>query len=152
MIVFRLGRPNRIEDISGTGAKLFGGRWNSPGFPVLYTSESSSLCILEVLVNSSSDYLTGAFSLAIIELDDTLSVTDLSADELPTSWNWYPHQAATQQLGNQWLANQDHPLLRVPSAVNAFEHNLLVNPALIGPEQLKILTIENFAFDQRLTL
>ncbi len=34
----------------GEGARLFGGRWNSPGVPAVYASESRALALLEVLV------------------------------------------------------------------------------------------------------
>lgn len=152
MMVYRLGRPSHIEDLSGTGAKLFGGRWNSEGFPVLYASENSSLCILEVLAHSASRYLEEPFNLAVIWLDEALSISSFSLQQLPANWNSYPHGTESQQLGTTWLKNQKHPILKVPSAVNIFEHNLLLNPALINPEQIKIVALENFTFDQRLTL
>ena len=35
----------------GEGARQFGGRWNSPGVPIIYTSSSMSLAALEMLVH-----------------------------------------------------------------------------------------------------
>ena len=51
MIVFRIGHPDYINDLSGTGAALQGGRWNSQGLKVIYTAETSSLAILELLAH-----------------------------------------------------------------------------------------------------
>ena len=39
---------------NGEGARLFGGRWNSRGTPLIYTAESKSLAALEILVHLES--------------------------------------------------------------------------------------------------
>ena len=51
MIVYRLTSGDHIKDLSGTGAKLYGGRWNSAGLHAIYSTENISLAILEVLVH-----------------------------------------------------------------------------------------------------
>ena len=38
----------------GERARLFGGRWNRRGTPIIYTAESLSLATLEILVNLDS--------------------------------------------------------------------------------------------------
>ena len=40
MIVFRLSKAQFANDLSGKGAELVGGRWNSRGNAMLYTSQS----------------------------------------------------------------------------------------------------------------
>ena len=58
MIVYRITNSLYSNDITGTGAKLMGGRWNSKGVPLLYVSEHISLAVLEMLVNTKfKDYL-----------------------------------------------------------------------------------------------
>ena len=52
MVVFRIARKERIEDLSGRGAELFGGRWNEKGYPALYTASSLSLAALEILAHT----------------------------------------------------------------------------------------------------
>jgi RES domain-containing protein len=50
MRIVRLTRA-RYSPKDSTGAKLRGGRWNSPGHSVLYASSTLSLACLEVLVH-----------------------------------------------------------------------------------------------------
>src|SRR5947209_10689120 len=46
--------------LDGEGARLVGGRWNSPGRPVVYMAESVALAVLENLVHMSrQDFPTG---------------------------------------------------------------------------------------------
>jgi RES domain-containing protein len=44
-------RRYKASAFTGEGARLFGGRWNSKGIPVVYTSASPSLATLEMLVH-----------------------------------------------------------------------------------------------------
>lgn len=52
VIVYRMA-SSRHPANDGEGATLHGGRWNHKGTPVIYSSQSISLCALEVLANSS---------------------------------------------------------------------------------------------------
>ena len=49
--LFRIAAAEHIRDISGTGARMYGGRWNNTGYPVVYASGSRSLAALEFLVH-----------------------------------------------------------------------------------------------------
>ncbi len=51
MTVYRFTHKKFAGELSGTGARLVGGRWNPVGVSVVYTSESISLALLEVLAN-----------------------------------------------------------------------------------------------------
>ena len=63
IITYRIVKENHLESaFDGEGAKLYGGRWNSKGVAVAYTSDSLSLCSLEIFVHLPSykllkDYL-----------------------------------------------------------------------------------------------
>ena len=39
------------EAFSGQGARRFGGRWNSPGVPIVYSSSSLALAAMELFVH-----------------------------------------------------------------------------------------------------
>lgn len=49
MKVFRLAPSKHALDLSGEGAWLYGGRWNSVGTRALYASQSIALLCLNIL-------------------------------------------------------------------------------------------------------
>ena len=51
MIVYRITKSPYRKDLSGMGAKLYGGRWNSKGIPLIYCSESRALAYAEVAIH-----------------------------------------------------------------------------------------------------
>ena len=51
MIVYRLSKSKYSADLSGKGAEKAGGRWNSKGVAMVYTSASRALCTAEVAVH-----------------------------------------------------------------------------------------------------
>lgn len=126
---------------------LYGGRWNSKGVRMLYASASLSLAALETVVNLSGSKLDQ--SLYCIELDfpDDLRITELS--ELPTSWNSYPHDSTTVQLGNDFI-KKNELCLKVPSAIIPSEYNYLLNPAHEDFLKVKFLDARPLMLDQRL--
>jgi RES domain-containing protein len=68
MEVFRIARCHYIDDLSGTGGRLFGGRWNSKGWPVLYTASSRSLAAMEALAHIPPKNLPPDFCIATIHI------------------------------------------------------------------------------------
>ncbi|MEX2607338.1 MAG: RES family NAD+ phosphorylase, partial [Kiritimatiellia bacterium] len=52
---YRLTKKKRVHTaFDGEGARLYGGRWNSKGTRMVYTSAAPSLAILETLVHVDS--------------------------------------------------------------------------------------------------
>ena len=52
MRVWRICRARfAAEAFSGSGARRFGGRWNSPGVPMVYASSSLALAAIELFVH-----------------------------------------------------------------------------------------------------
>jgi RES domain-containing protein len=133
----------------GEGARRFGGRWSSPGMPMVYCSESRALAVLEILAH--------------VDCPETLALTPwmLLAAELPptciehparfpASWRRFPHSTETQLFGDAWTRETRSAVLRVPSAVVAGEFNYLVNPRHPDFPRIEIGRPEPFAFDPRL--
>lgn len=112
----------------GEGARLFGGRWSSPGTRVVYVSESLSLATLEVLVHLQHAPALADYVVFQIDFADEL-VEKLADGERPPTWRDYPAPAANQAVGDRWIQNGRSLVLRVPSAVIPREHNYLINPA-----------------------
>lgn len=133
----------------GEGARRYGGRWNTPGTPLVYTSESRALAILEILVHLHVGSPIPLFHLFKVEfeLDWVLS---LSADELPSDWASGVVGRAAQEVGNRWAKAAASPVFRVPSALVPEEFNYLLNPLHPDFARLQIEPAAPFALDPRL--
>jgi RES domain-containing protein len=152
MIVYRIAKKKYSSDLSGEGAKLFGGRWNSPGRNVLYTSESVALAALEVLVNLSANVSPEGFQLITIRLPDDARVSAVKLSQLPANWKNTEPSLFLKKSGDNWLKKNHTLVLKVPSAVIPQEYNYLLNPSHDLFQKVKIINISNFSFDKRISL
>lgn len=131
--------------LDGEGARLHGGRWNTPGRPVVYTSESRALAVLEVLAGLGSARPLSAYVLIGLAFDAS-RVTAVEPEGLPEGWRAAPPPAATRRIGDLWLERAESVALRVPSALVPAESNYLLNPRhpdfdavrVAGPELLEL--------------
>jgi len=151
MELYRIAARQYAADLSGEGARLYGGRWNPPGFPVLYTAESVALAVLETLVNLPPDFLeSGIFSRVTISLPDDLAIASLSPADLPPDWQGYPAPPFLAELGREWLVAAATVALAVPSVVVAGAgRNLLLNPRHPDFSRVEVADISPFRFDSR---
>jgi RES domain-containing protein len=150
MIVFRISKNPYAHDLSGRGAEKAGGRWNSRGIPVLYTSQSRALATLELVVHMSFGYLPKDFKLTSIELSEDYGLREIAEKDLPEDWKQYPFSTVTQKIGNEWIRQVDALILKVPSVVVQEEFNYLVNPLHPDFKYVKIKEVKAFEFDLRL--
>lgn len=150
MKVYRLSRKKYAEELSGKGAAIVGGRWNSRGTQIIYTAESRALALAEVAVHLSVATLPDDFMMVEIELPDELEITTLDLKELPKRWNVFPYNLATQDFGDEFVRAAKNAILRVPSAVVPGDHNYLINPKHPDFSKIRISRIENFPLDNRL--
>lgn len=133
---------------SGEGARLFGGRWNRPGQSVVYTAESRSLALLEMLVQD--DPLRAHYVLIPAHVPDTVSREKIDVSALPTGWRNPEKRDHLQELGANWLREARSCLLVVPSAVVPAELNFLINPLHPDFASIKLGEPELFETDLRL--
>ncbi len=153
MLVYRISKTKYINDLSGNGAKLFGGRWNEKGIPLVYSSSSISLAILESLVHFSFNMAPPDMSIAIIYIPDNIfdSVIDIkSLGKLPKSWNENLPNPETQQFIKKWINNESSLILKVPSAINSREYNYLINPLHKDINLINVQDVIPFSFDNKL--
>lgn len=151
MEVFRLSQTQFSMDLSGQGAKLYGGRWNSIGTPMLYTSGHISLCALELACNSGG--LIGLKNLALtcITISNKAIIEKLDLKDLPKNWNTYPSSNANKIQGDQFLRSTSAIALAVPSVLVPEEFNYLINPLHPSFEKwVQILWNKPFTFDNRI--
>ncbi|SCY05878.1 RES family NAD+ phosphorylase [Desulfoluna spongiiphila] len=144
----RFGR-DAAEAFSGDGARLYPGRWNSGGTPVVYTAETLSLAMLEMLVHLDEAMLAQRYVYFTLEVPDA-SVISLSPLLLPEGWASYPAPSATRQLGDAWLLAGEFLALKVPSALNPVEHTFLINPSHPDFSHCTVSGPISFVFDERL--
>lgn len=150
MIVYRLSRGPYRNDLSGRGAEIAGGRWNSKGTAILYTSESIALCTVEVAVHMPLGIVPKDYYLVRIEIPDAASIKELPEAELPADWKSFPHANSTQELGDAFVHEAEHLVLKVPSATVQGTYNYLLNPRHPDFHQVKVLDSLLFEFDKRL--
>jgi len=135
---------------TGEGARLFGGRWNSQGYAVVYTAQSLALAALEILVHVGSQKLLQSYVAIPVTIDPQL-IREIDASTLPKNWRAYPASNATRTIGDAWVSEGVLPVLRVPSAVIPTEFNFLLSPSHKDFRKLRIGKPQDFRFDRRLT-
>jgi RES domain-containing protein len=148
MIVHRICNSIYSDDLSGSGAKLFGGRWNSKGIPMLYVSEHISLAVLEMLVNNQFKDFSIALSLLRISIPDTIEIKEIKLNKLKTKWN--EDVSYSKFIGNEFIKSMNSLVLKVPSAVIGEENNYLINPLHADFKKIKIADTKQFKTDERL--
>lgn len=151
MIVYRIGKTRFSRDLSGEGARLFGGRWNNMLTPCIYTSESRALALLEYSVNVSFDNVPRGLSITCIEIPDN-GIHQLSLKDLPGDWTKIPAPSSTKEFGTSFLKNQIKPVLRVPSTIIPSEFNYILNPLHPDSNKFKIVSAQDFVYDVRIKM
>lgn len=151
MYLYRIARTSYANDLSGNGARLYGGRWNSEGYYALYTASTRALAILETLVHSSLPLLRAAdFSLITLHVPDDIAFQAIDSSVLPKGWNAWNFMRTTRKTGDDFLQKGAHLLLRVPSVLIPEEMNWVLNPRHHLMQQVQITTIRALDLDNRL--
>lgn len=151
MFVYRIVKlKNRATDLSGTGAFKFGGRWNSKGTYMLYTSENSSLAYLETIVHFDEEYFPPNLFIVKIEVDNKAPVYTVPEKDYPVDWKQL-ELIKNKTFGDQWMAEKKFLAIKVRSAINQFEYNYLLNPLFPRFHNLvKIVDVVKIKTDERL--
>ena len=124
------------DDISGTGAKNTGGRWNSVGMAVTYCSENIALAVHETVVNLRSGGLPLNRYLVRVDVpDDVWTARQVLTP--PVGWDALPTGMISMQAGDAWLQSKASALLVLPSVIVPEESNVLINP--LHPDAARIV-------------
>lgn len=152
MVVYRLARARHEATLlSGIGGEYAAGRWHKKGERIIYTSESRSLCLLEKLVHIQDTFLLpDDLKLYSLKLPDSLKVQELTAKDLPKSWNNLPYSPKTQEVFKDLRIQQNGLLLKVPSAIVPQEFNYIINPYHSEISKVIVLESQTFKLDARL--
>ena len=149
MILYRIGDCNYVNDLSGTGTRIFGGRWSSKGKPGVYLASSRALAVLEVLVHLQPLFIPDNFCLAEIEVPED-SIEQANTGNLPPNWKDVSPPVEIKEIGDNFLRDKKHLMLQLPSAIVPAEFNFLVNPMHKDMQKIKVIKQEAFSFDERL--
>ncbi|MBK5912743.1 RES family NAD+ phosphorylase [Rhodocyclus purpureus] len=133
---------------SGEGSRLYGGRWNRPGQSLVYTAESRSLALLEMLVQDAP--LRARYVLIPAHVPDTVSIEVIEAGALPDDWRSLAARDQLQAVGGEWLREARSCVLAVPSVVVPAEWNFLLNP--LHPDFTQIVVGEPSTLETDLRL
>ncbi len=148
MIVYRITKSKRASDISGYGASIYPGRWNKKGTPVLYTSESKEIALLENIVHIPA-LITPRLDILTIEIPDD-SITVLTPEDLPPNWYQFPAPTVLSDIGQRWIDKGETLVLKVPSSIIHSANNIILNCNHKDYHKVKIISQKKFYFDSRL--
>jgi len=148
MLLYRIAKCIYADDLSGTGARLYGGRWNSIGKPMVYVASSRALAVLEVLVHLPPALLPDGYCLVTLKVPE--DIQEMNNNLLPSNWQEFPEPAILRQMGDRFLNERKQLLFKVPSAIVKEEFNYLINPAHPDAGKIEIVDKQPFSFDERL--
>jgi RES domain-containing protein len=150
MRLWRLCRKlHAANPFSGEGARLYGGRWNSEGVRMVYTSPSLALAAVETFVNLEPNLIPDDLVTIEVEIPDDIQTERVDISSLPRKW----HELRDESLkafGDRWILAGETLALHVPSAAIRGEWNVLLNPEHPDFRQVKIGKPRAFAFDLRM--
>ncbi len=150
MKLYRLTKSKYSRDLSGKGAEIGGGRWNSKGTSMLYTSQSIALATTEIAVHVPLGILPKGYVVITFEIADQTITEELQESKLPSDWKSIPHSHSTQMIGDAFIISKKTLILKLPSVVVQGDFNYLINPDHLDINTVSIVTIQQYEFDGRL--
>lgn len=130
--------------------RRYGGRWNRPGTPIVYTSGTLSLAVLEFLVRVDSDLLPDSLVSVKAIIPESVVIQTIHPSDLPSNWKDKIIPAAVQDLGTAWANAATSAVLKVPSVVIEHEWNYVLNPRHSDFKKIRWESAVPFSFDPRL--
>lgn len=149
MLVYRVSSPQYAGDITGTGAKLYGGRWNEKGTAVVYFASSRAMALMELLVHLRPQDLDRNYAIAVFEVPDN-KIYKVSLELLPTDWKSDENKPALAKLCKRFIDEGKYLLMEVPSVLVEEESNYVLNPSHTDAARIKLISQRPFSFDHRL--
>nr|WP_282596556.1 RES family NAD+ phosphorylase [Sphingomonas beigongshangi] len=153
--MFRIATDTKTytaDDMTGTGAKLTGGRWNDVGVAVVYASPTRALACLETLVHLNAGGLPLNRYLVEIEVPADLwaAAESTTASSLPIGWDAEPAGLVSTNFGTDWANSGRSALLMVPSVIIPEELNVLINPGHPDAGRIAARKVRKWIYDPRM--
>lgn len=146
---FRIAALN-YPIFDGTGARLHGARWNSPGRSIIYCSTSLAGCRLEILAHAGTRCAPVNHVWISIDVPTTETITETDPGALPKGWDAVPDNRSARKIGDAWYDAGLSLLLKVPSIASKGDHNVLINQSHSGFAGLVATAPQPVDWDSRL--
>ena len=138
------------DPLSAEGACQKGGRWHPPGYPILYTSSTPELAVLEVTVHLAADGDNmPAYHLIVRQIPDECATVEEA--HLPADWRTEEHTEPLQTYLIDWLDEPHTLIMQVPSAVVNRSNNYLIHTGHPNfADCVQVVEVSPFELDSRL--
>jgi RES domain-containing protein len=147
MKVYRISKCEYIEDLEGTGAARYPGRWNSKGTYILYTAATPSLALLESVVHISNIAIS-SYCMICLDIPEN-KIRTIDSFELPANWFTNPPIDVLKQIGDSFIKENKFLALKIPSAIMPEENNYLLNPAHPDFKKVSTVYVRHLPIDER---
>lgn len=122
------------------------GRWHNRGAAIIYTAESAAGALTELLVHLDRASVSAEFKLIRLRIPPTVKIGQVTG----LKPQWQNDLAYSRNIGDTWLRENSSLALRVPSAIIADSHNVIINPRHFDVASLVIEEVQSVPFDSRL--
>ena len=146
--VYRISKCIYIEDLKGTGAANYAGRWHSKGTYILYTAATASLALLESVAHIAAIPEDDYCMLCIEIPEDSILTIDIK--DLPGNWYANPSPGSLAAIGDYFVRENQYLALQLPSAIMPEDNNILINPNHKDFVKVKVLYRRTIPIDKRL--
>ena len=120
------------------------------GVELIYTAGNRSLAMAEIAVHFTASTLPPDFVMVTIYIPDDLKIKSIARTQIPPHWNAFPFPKSTQIIGEKFVRDNKHCILKIPSVVTQGDYNYLLNPKHAEFSNIKIVGTEKFPLDSRI--
>ena len=148
--VWHIGKKEYSDEFwSGKGAFYWGGRWTPKGYPVVYTSESKALALLEIIIRFKRQTASKLqWVIRHADIPDNAIYTPPDK-HLPADWRTYTYPPTTVAFGLSWIRDAKYAVLSVPSALEPTSRNYLINLQHPDTGKIRFSSIQDYPLDYR---
>ena len=146
MHAWRICKASEVDDFSGQGAALYGGRWNHVNQPAVYLGLCPASCALDAFVHLGH---VPALTLKLVQLhlpDEPDLYFEPQLTQLPKGWDNLPADRPSMDFGARWLERGRSLGLILPSVTVVHVRNLMINPRHLAIGKVKVLGASDFTF------
>lgn len=144
-----VGSRRASTAMDGEGARKMGGRWNPPGIPVAYLTESRALAALEILVHAGRAAVHLSWVVIKAEIPARF-IDDDSLKNLPAGWDDVASPSASRKFGADWVQRSGSAAIILPSVIVPEERILMLNVRHPDFRKCVFSAPKPFRFDGRL--